>query len=94
MSDSAPRRDSRRFIPCHPLTGDELTLAQENRVATLRDAAMVLRAAMHEAIGENFDPEARNADLFDKFGSRDMAIAATHLDTCLLWAYRAAMEAP
>lgn len=89
---TGPRDDPRYVIPVDPISGDPLTPAQQARLASLRTAALQLRAVMHECIGEAFDPQGRNPDLDDRFGNRSMAVAATNLDTCLLWANRAALE--
>ena len=79
-----PRDQSVRFaVPVNFETGEELTTRQQMALAKLTERGDELAEVMHEA--EGTVPG-------DEFMSRRMKIAATHLETALMFARKAALE--
>jgi len=72
-------------VPVNVETGQPLTPGQIGRLEKIADAGKALADIMHEAEGS--DPGN------DGFASRRMSIAGTHLETCLMFARKAALEA-
>ena len=85
MSESAPRQQVQYGVPVNHETGQPLTPGQMSRLDKITAAGKVLADIMHEAEGS--DPGN------DGFSSRRMSIAGTHLETCLMFARKAALEA-
>ncbi|MER8619176.1 hypothetical protein NKG99_20450 [Mesorhizobium sp. M1409] len=85
-----PRDQPTRFgVPVNYETGEPLTDRQMHHLEAIKVAADVLYAAMHEAEGSG--PPGEHQD--HVFQSRRMAIAATHVETALMFARKAALEA-
>ena len=72
-------------VPINYETGKPLTPGQIGRLDRLSEAGKALADIMHEAEGS--DPGN------DGFASRRMSIAGTYLETCLMFARKAALEA-
>jgi hypothetical protein len=72
------------------VTGLPITEAQQKRLDAIQAAGDALAAAMHEAEGSN-PPDGPFQE--HHWQSRRMLIAATHLETCLMFARKAALEA-
>jgi hypothetical protein len=83
--DAAPRYN----VPVNVDTGQPLTDNQLLHLTSLKEAAEGLYAAMHAAEGTN-PPDGPFQD--HHFQSRRMAIAATHLETALMFARKAALR--
>jgi hypothetical protein len=75
-------------IPVHADTGRPLSDNQVKHLDAIKAAGTALYAAMHVAEGSN--PPGDHAE--HSWGSRRMAIAATHLETALMFARKAALE--
>lgn len=88
---TGPRDSAQGGAPINSLTGEPLTTGQQMRLAKLTECADALYAAMHEAEGST-GPASKFED--HVFMSRRMNIAATHLETSLMYARKAALEAP
>ena len=87
---TGPRDQPVRFnVPVNYETGQELTPRQNAHLEALAEAAESLYGAMHFAEGSAEPGEHQE----HHFLSRRMAIAGTHLETCLMFARRAALEA-
>lgn len=85
-----PRDELPRFaVPFNYETGRELTENQQLHLQSLKEAAAALYDAMHVAEGSASPGEHQE----HVFLSRRMNIAATHLETSLMYARRAALEA-
>lgn len=76
-------------VPVNYETGLPLTEGQKGRLVKLTEAAEELRRVMHEAEGSIMPGEHQD----HVFSSRRMSIAATHLETALMFARKAALEA-
>lgn len=76
-------------MPVNYETGLPLTEGQKGRLIKLTEAAEALRKEMHDAEGSTMPGEHQD----HVFSSRRMSIAATHLETALMYARRAALEA-
>jgi len=76
-------------VPVNYETGRPLTPNQTLHLARLTDAGEALRLAMHNAEGSTEPGEHQE----HTFSSRRMSIAATHLETALMYARKAALEA-
>lgn len=74
--------------PVNYETGLPLTERQVKSMQSLQVAADVLREAMHSAEGSIMPGEHQE----HHFQSRRMSIAATHLETALMFARKAALE--
>ena len=84
-----PRDQPLRFnVPVNYETGLELTPRQNAHLEALSEAAENLYGAMHFAEGTAEPGEHQEHE----FMSRRMKIAATHLETALMFARRAALE--
>lgn len=85
-----PRDEPIRFaVPVNYETGRELTENQQLYLGKLKEAAAALYEAMH--LAEGSAPPGEHQE--HVFMSRRMKIAATHLETSLMYARRAALEA-
>ena len=85
-----PRDQPTRFaVPVNYETGEALSERQQAHLEALTEAAEALYDAMHFAEGSASPGEHQE----HVFGSRRMAIAATHLEAALMFARRAALEA-
>lgn len=76
-------------MPVNYETGLPLTEGQKGRLILLTEAAEALRKVMHDAEGSTMPGEHQD----HVFVSRRMSIAATHLETALMYARKAALEA-
>jgi len=76
-------------VPVNYETGQPLTENQKTHLARITEAGEALRSAMHDAEGSTMPGEHQD----HVFGSRRMSIAATHLETALMYARKAALEA-
>jgi hypothetical protein len=76
-------------VPVNYETGQPLTEAQRARIGRIADAVEALRKEMHDAEGSAMPGEHQD----HVFVSRRMNIAATHLETALMYARKAALEA-
>lgn len=87
---TGPRDQPVRFaVPVNFETGEELSPRQLGHLAALADAADGLHDAMHAAEG-SLPPGEHQEQVYQ---TRRMSIAATHLETALMFARRAALEA-
>lgn len=86
---TGPRDPVPQFgVPVHADTGMPLTAHQQHHLAEIKEAGELLYAAMHNAEGSGIpQPPAEH-----EFGSRRMKIAATHIETGLMFARKAALE--
>jgi hypothetical protein len=75
-------------VPVNSETGIPLSEMQIRRLAAIKDAAEPLYEAMHQADGSALPGEHQD----HSWTSRRMAIAATHLETALMYARKAALE--
>lgn len=90
---TGPRDPVTRFaVPVNYETGEELTDRQQLHLAELNQAVEALYRVMHEAEG-SAPPEHLYPGYEHQFQSRRMAIAGTHIETALMFARRAALEA-
>jgi hypothetical protein len=80
-------RDTPRLGGMNTETGQPLTDNQVHHLAQLKLAAGMLYDAMHAAEGST--PPGEHQD--HQFQSRRMSIAATHLETALMFARKAAL---
>jgi hypothetical protein len=88
-------RDTPAGLPyaVNPLDGAPLTDVQIMRFKKLREASFLVRSVLHEIDGTSFVAElGPNFDVDDHYGVRDLAIACTKLDECMLWAAKAALS--
>jgi hypothetical protein len=86
-----PRDPRPQFgVPVDSETGQALTGPQFQRLVALKDAADLLYAAMHAADGSA--PPGQHQE--HTWTSRRMGIAATHVETAIMYAGRAALESP
>jgi hypothetical protein len=84
-----PRDSPPQFaVPVNSDTGFPLTENQLHHLGALKEAAGMLYAAMHAAEGTSMPGE--HAD--HSWSGRRMAIAATHIETGLMFARKAAVE--
>jgi len=74
--------------PRDPIPGDKLSERQQHHLLELSIAGEALYEAMHNAEGSSLPGEHQEHE----FMSRRMKIAATHLETLLMFARKAAME--
>jgi hypothetical protein len=78
--------------PVNPIDGRPISDAQKRRIGKLREASFLVRAVLHEIDGTSFVAEiGPTFDVEDHYGTRDLALAATKLDECMLWAAKAAL---
>lgn len=85
-----PRDPETRFaVPVNYETGHELTTHQQMHLVRLTEAAAGLYEAMHNAEGSAVAGTREE----NVFLSRRMNIAATHIETALMYARKAALEA-
>jgi hypothetical protein len=84
--DAAPRY----AVPVNPETMQELTEKQQARLASIDAAVEVLYGVMHDAEGSA--PPGEHQD--HTFGSRRMSVARTHIECGIMFAKKAALEAP
>ena len=84
-----PRDKLASTNPVNALTGQPMTDNQVHHLDVITAAGEGLYTAMHEAEGSN-PPSAPFQE--HRFQSRRMSIAATHLETCLMYARKAALE--
>lgn len=86
----SPRDQPFRFaVPVDYETGAELTTHQQMRLERLSAAAESIYEAMHNAEGSTAPGDHQE----HVFLSRRMNVAATHLETALMFARKAALEA-
>lgn len=84
-----PRDTPPQFgVPVNADTGFPLTERQLHHLDAIKAAGEGLYEAMHNAEGSTPPGEHQDHD----FMSRRMKIAATHLETCLMFARKAALE--
>lgn len=84
-----PRDPESRFnIAVNFETGEPLTTGQAMHLQRLKEAADSLYQAMHDAEGSAHAGHREE----NVFLSRRMSIAATHLETALMYARKAALE--
>lgn len=84
-----PRDQPVRFaVPVNYETGEELSTRQMLHLSRLKEAGEELMAAMHEAEGSTLPGDHQEHE----FMGRRMKIAATHLETALMFARKAALE--
>jgi hypothetical protein len=82
---SSPRDHATKWgIPVNIDTGDPYTDAQLGRIERLKAAVTVLLDVMHECEGTDTGN--------DRFQSRRMAVANTHIEIALLMAIKGACE--
>jgi hypothetical protein len=74
--------------PVNTATGEPLSERQQHHLAAITAAGETLLDAMHAAEGSN--PPGQHQE--HTFQSRRMNIAATHLETSLMYARKAALE--
>jgi hypothetical protein len=87
---TGPRDTPTRFaVPVNYETGKELSTRQVLHLAKLTECGEMLYAAMHEAEGSSLPGEHQE----HVFMSRRMNIAATQIETALMFARKAAREA-
>lgn len=79
-----------RDTPVNLLTGQPMSERQQYHLAALTEAGEGLYDAMHAAEGSLPPGEHQEHE----FQSRRMKIAATHLETLLMFARKAALETP
>jgi hypothetical protein len=72
------------------VTGGQVTERQQQRLDNLDEAAELLFDAMHHADGSQSPGQHQE----HTWSSRRMSIAATHIETALMFARKAALEAP
>lgn len=88
---TGPRDPVTRFaVPVNYETGKELTERQQVCLEALSETAYALYDAMHFAEGSTSPGEHQEHE----FMGRRMKIAATHLETALMFARKAALETP
>lgn len=75
-------------VPVNYETGQPLTVQQQMHLQRIAEAGEKLREAMHNAEGSVMPGEHQD----HVFMSRRMNIAATHLETALMYARKAALE--
>ena len=80
----------RDATPVNMLTGQPVSERQQHHLEALTAAGEALYEAMHFAEGSNPPGEHQEHE----FQTRRMKIAATHLETLLMFARRAALETP
>lgn len=86
---TGPRDPGPQFnVPVNAETGMPLSDRQRIHLQAIREAAEPLYEAMHNAEGSAMPGEHQE----HSFGSRRMSIAATHLETAIMYARRAALE--
>lgn len=79
--------------PVNPLTGRPIRDAQMKQLNKLRDVSFMVRAVLHELDGSTFHAEINpNFEVDDRYGVRDLSIAATKLDELMLWAAKAVLS--
>jgi hypothetical protein len=83
-----PRDPINTGAPVNSDTGQALTQHQVAHLQALREAAELLYNAMHMAEGTT--PPGRYED--HHWGSKRMQIASVHLETCVMFARKAALE--
>jgi hypothetical protein len=84
-----PRDSPPQFaVPVNSETGMPLTEHQLHHLDAIKEAGAALYEAMHFAEGSN--PPGEHQD--HEFMSRRMKIAATHIETGLMFARKAALE--
>jgi hypothetical protein len=87
---TGPRDQPTRFaVPVNYETGAEITERQLHHLEAISTAGEVLYEAMHFAEGSNPPGEHQEHD----FRSGRMNIAAIHIETALMFARKAALEA-
>lgn len=89
---TGPRDQVQQYgVPVNFETGLPLSDRQSHHLRAISEAGELLYAAMHNAEGSAIPEEAPNRE--HRFGSRRMSVAATHLETALMFARKAALEA-
>jgi hypothetical protein len=84
MTDG-PRSSSYRYgVPINFETGQPITDAQFARLDRIKEGFTALRDLLHELDGTSAGDE--------RFGSRLMALAGTHIETAELYAKKAALS--
>lgn len=76
-------------VPINYETGEPLTTSQQMHLQAISDAARLLTEAMHNAEGSAPPGHPREDHHWQ---SRRMAIAATHLETAIMFARKATCE--
>jgi len=88
---TGPRDQPTRFgVPVDYETGEELSTRQQLHLARLSEVGETLYDAMHEADGSAIPEQGPRRQ--HGFSSRRMSIAATHIETGLMFARKAALE--
>ena len=88
---TGPRDPVPQFgVPVNFETGLPLSDRQSHHLKAISEAGEALYAAMHDAEGSAVPEESPNRE--HRFGSRRMSIAATHIETALMFARKAALE--
>lgn len=86
---TGPRDEVPQYnVPVNAETGRPLTAHQIEHLRAIKEAAQPLLEAMHRADGSA--PPGEHQD--HTWSGRRMSIAATHLETALMFARRAALE--
>lgn len=86
---TGPRDPVQQFgIPVNVETGLPLTERQRHHLIAIREAGEMLYEAMHNAEGSTMPGEHQEHE----FMSRRMKIAATHIETGIMFARKAALE--
>jgi hypothetical protein len=86
-----PRESRPQFgVPVNSDTGMPLSDRQVKHLAELKEAVEPLYEAMHAADGSS--PPGEHQE--HTWASRRMSIAATHIETALMYARKAALEHP
>lgn len=84
-----PKEQPPQFnVPVNAETGKPLTDRQLFRLSAIKESAVPLYEAMHLADGSTMPGEHQD----HTWSSRRMSIAATHLETALMYARKAALE--
>lgn len=86
---TGPRDPVQKTGPVNHLTGQPLSDRQVYHLDAIQKAGEMVYAAMHAAEGSSEPGEHQE----HVFLSRRMAIAATHLETAIMFARKAALEA-
>jgi hypothetical protein len=74
--------------PINYANGQPLTAHQQMHIARIAEAAELLLAYMHDAEGTTLPGDHQE----HTWSSRRMAIAATHIETAVMFARKAALE--
>lgn len=79
--------------PINPMTGKGMKPGQLERLEKLRDVSFTVRLALHEIDGSTFYQHIQPGfEVDDRYGSRDLAMAATKLDELMMWAAKSVLS--